>query len=163
MSLTTTISSYFTSNSAPLTILRASVWYPLVRKRRAFSTRSGVRRSPSRRGSSPSRTSTSANNGASPSSPPVLAGITFTTALFDLMGRYLKDVARSFGDAHFVQLRPGPGKRFRPVFPQPAEDLHAQVFRSRHQGEEALYFRVEVAVLERIEYVEPHQAVQPVR
>ena len=34
-----------------------SAWYPLVRNRRAFSTRSGVRASPSRSGSSPSAAS----------------------------------------------------------------------------------------------------------
>src|SRR5512143_1715571 len=53
MSLTVTISSYCSWNRARWSTSRGSCSYPDVRKRYAFSNRSGVLLSPSRPGSSP--------------------------------------------------------------------------------------------------------------
>src|SRR6266850_6928078 len=130
MSFTTTISSYFTSYNAPLTILRMSALYPLVRNRSAWPTRVGVRTSPSRSGSSPNCTSISFTRGASDSSP--LGGMTFTTALFDFIGPYFKDVPRGLRDADLFQLRPRARESFSPIPFQPPADFHPQVLRGGH-------------------------------
>src|SRR5438105_6555749 len=64
MSFTTTIPSYDSAYTAPLTTWARSSSYPPSRKRRVLATRWGVLRSPSREGSSPSASMRSRTMGA---------------------------------------------------------------------------------------------------
>src|ERR1017187_4919365 len=166
MSRTTTISSYFTSYNAPFRICSTFIWEPLVRKRRALSTRSGVRARPSRFGSSPRRPNISPISGATDS--PVRGSIILTTALFDFIGSYFKDVPRRLADANLLQLRPLARKHLLPIPLQPAADLQPQIFRRRYQcgyprGRHAgkhRHFPVQVAVDERPHHFPLHQFIQ---
>src|SRR5205823_13015077 len=160
MSLTITISSYLTGKSAPFTTLRTSVWYPLVRKRRAFSTRSGVRVRPSRSGSSTNSSMILRIRGAKEVSSIASAGI-FTTRFCLAIGlRYFKDVARRLRDANFVEHGPRPWKCRVPAGLQPGVDLTRQIFGSRHCLLKCGALDVQIPVIKRAEYLLLHQAVE---
>src|ERR1035438_10238654 len=159
MSRTTTISSYFTSYNAPFRICSTFISYPLVRKRRALSTRSGVRARPSRFGSSPKRPNISSTSGAIDSSP-VCGSIILTTALFDFIGSHFKDVPRRLADANLLQLRPLPRKHLLPIPFQPAADLKPQILRRRHHTGKRRHFLVQVAVVERPHHFPLHQFIE---
>src|SRR5208283_4822160 len=159
MSFTTTISSYFTSNKAPLTILWTSIRYPLVRNRSALSTRSGVRTNPPRWGSSPNRSKTSLMSGAMLCSSG-FGCITLMTALFDFIGPDFKYVPRRLGNADLLQLRPLARKDLFPMRLQTAANLDPQVFRGRHQPLERLHFGVQIAVLEPVEHLPRHHLIE---
>src|ERR1035437_8196991 len=158
LSLTTTISSYFTSYNAPFRICSIFIWYPLVRKRISLSTRSGVCTRPSRFGSSPKRPNISSMRGAIDSSP--ACGFTIlTTALFDFIGSHFKDVPRGLTDANLLQLRPLVRKHLFPISFQPAADLEPQIFRGGHDARKHRDFPVQVVVVERPHHFARHQFV----
>src|SRR5437763_6652624 len=140
MSFTTTISSYFTSYSAPLRSFWISMRYPLVRNFIALSTRSGVRSSPSRFGSSPSAARISSTIGAMFFSADFDC-ITFTTALLDFICFDLERVLWRLANADPLQLRPLSRERRAPVSFQPPADLARQVLRRRDLPREAFDLR----------------------
>src|SRR5215472_15533613 len=86
--------------------------------------------------------------------------MTFTTALFDFIGSYFKDVPCGLRDADLLQLRPFARKSGGPVAFQAPADLAPQVFRGRHRIPENLCLRVQVAVVERNQHLLAHQAVE---
>src|ERR1019366_2058546 len=159
MSLTTTISSYFTSYNAPFRICSTFIWEPLVRKRSALSTRCGVRARPSRFGSSPSRPNISSTSGASDCSP-IGGFIIFTTALFDFIASHFKDVPRRLADADSLQLRPLARKHLFPIPFQPAADLNSQILRSWYRVRKHRHFPIQILVIERQHHFPAHQFIQ---
>src|SRR5579859_1615673 len=160
MSLTITISSYLTGKRAPLTTLRTSVWYPLVRKRKAFSTRSGVRARPSRPGSSTSCPIILRIRGANELPSMSRAGIFTTRFCLAIHLRHFKDVARRLGDANFIEHGPGAWKCRVPVCPQAGVDLARQVLGSRHHLPKCSALGVQILVVECVEYLLLHYPVE---
>src|ERR1035437_9353775 len=127
-----------------------SARYPLVRNLSAWSTRSGVRKRPSRPGSSPSLARISLTCGASVRSS-FLGDMTFTAARFDFIGSNLKDVSGSLGDADPVELRPLARKSVAPAPLQPPANLDGQVFRRGDREQERYHFVIQVAAVEGME------------
>src|SRR5262249_20261554 len=86
--------------------------------------------------------------------------MTFTTALFDFIGFYFKDVSDRLRDPHFFELRPFPWKHFFPTSLQPAADFDAEVLGSRRDVCERRGILIEVAVIEGLEHLPLHESVK---
>src|ERR1035438_1960867 len=136
-----------------------SARYPLVRNLSALSTRSGVRKRPSRAGSSPSLARISRICGTMVCSS-CLGDITFTVAGFDFIGFNLKDVAGSLGDADPLELGPLARKSGTPAALEPTANLDGQVLRRRDRVRERLHFGVQVAAVEGLEDAPHHDLIE---
>src|SRR5258708_21130420 len=137
-----------------------SVWYPLVRKRNAFSTRSGVRERPSRSGSSTSCSIIWRIRGANELSSTARAGILTTRFCLAIDLRDLKDGAGRLGDANFIEHGPRPWKCRVPVGSQLGVNLTSQVFRSRHDLLKRWTLGVQILVIKRAEHLLLDQPVE---
>src|ERR1035441_8234224 len=136
-----------------------SARYPLVRNLSALSTRSGVRKRPSRAGSSTSLARISRICGTMVCSSR-LGDITFTVGGFDFIGSNLKNVAASLGDADPIELGPLARKSGAPAALQPAANLDGQVLRRRDRVRERLHFGVQVAAVEGLEDAPHHDLIE---